>query len=246
MRRCPLRPSASPSPSARTRASRARSRGRRRARPAVRQHGKSRPGAVLALAVGPNVAALVRPTDSGHRRLRLRLRLQRGDRFVPARRRRLWIARALGQPAASAWWLDVETSNTWRSDTSLSVAALQGEVAYFSSVAHVAKLGIYSTQYQWNQIAGGSSAFPRIAAGWPGWEARRARSPTAVVPASPAVASSSRSTRSRASTSTSPANAQTRVRIVGVLHGARFPDANLSSRLDRGTMRSCARRSSRS
>jgi hypothetical protein len=64
-----------------------------------------------------------------------------------------------GSPAASARWLDVETSNNWRSDTSLNVAALQGEVAYFSSVAHVAKLGIYSTQYQRNQIAGGSSAF---------------------------------------------------------------------------------------
>jgi hypothetical protein len=62
-------------------------------------------------------------------------------------------------PAASHWWLDVETSNSWRTDTALNVAALQGEASYLTSVARVAKLGIYSTQYQWNQIAGGSKAF---------------------------------------------------------------------------------------
>ncbi len=64
-----------------------------------------------------------------------------------------------GSPAGSAWWLDVETSNSWRSTVSLNVAALQGEVAYLTLVATVAKLGIYSTQYQWNQITGGSPAF---------------------------------------------------------------------------------------
>jgi hypothetical protein len=64
-----------------------------------------------------------------------------------------------GSPAASAWWLDVETSNSWRSALSLNVSALQGEAYYLASVARVAKLGIYSTQYQWNQITGGSTAF---------------------------------------------------------------------------------------
>lgn len=64
-----------------------------------------------------------------------------------------------GTPAGTTWWLDVETSNSWRSDTSLNVAALQGEVAYFTGVAHVARLGIYSTGYQWGVIAGGSQAF---------------------------------------------------------------------------------------
>jgi hypothetical protein len=67
--------------------------------------------------------------------------------------------RLTGSPATSAWWLDVETGNSWRSDTSLNVYALQGEADYFVSVVGVAKLGIYSTQYQWNQIAGGSLAF---------------------------------------------------------------------------------------
>ncbi len=61
-------------------------------------------------------------------------------------------------PAASAWWLDVETSNSWRSDVELNIAALQGEAEYLRSVG-VSAVGIYSTQYQWNVITGGSSAF---------------------------------------------------------------------------------------
>ena len=62
-------------------------------------------------------------------------------------------------PAGTAWWLDVETSNSWRSNTALNVAALQGEAFYLVSVAQVRSLGVYSTQYQWNVISGGSGAF---------------------------------------------------------------------------------------
>jgi len=64
-----------------------------------------------------------------------------------------------GTPAATTWWLDVETGNSWRSNTALNVAALQGAAAYFLNTARVARLGVYSTQYQWNQITGGSTAF---------------------------------------------------------------------------------------
>jgi hypothetical protein len=62
-------------------------------------------------------------------------------------------------PAGSAWWLDVETSNSWRSDVSLNVAALGGAAYYLGSVAKVANIGFYSTQYQWNIITGGTTAF---------------------------------------------------------------------------------------
>jgi hypothetical protein len=62
-------------------------------------------------------------------------------------------------PAATRWWLDVETGNSWRTDTSKNVAALQGEVAFLHSAAGVASIGVYSTQYQWNTITGGSLAF---------------------------------------------------------------------------------------
>jgi hypothetical protein len=64
-----------------------------------------------------------------------------------------------GSPAGTRWWLDVETGNSWRSNTSLNVAALQGEIAYLHDTAGVASIGVYSTQYQWNTITGGSLAF---------------------------------------------------------------------------------------
>ncbi len=71
-----------------------------------------------------------------------------------------------GTPAASPWWLDVETSNSWRTDTSLNVAALRGEVAYLLSVG-VTHLGFYSTTAQWTTITGGTTAF----AAYPSWGA---------------------------------------------------------------------------
>jgi predicted outer membrane repeat protein len=61
-------------------------------------------------------------------------------------------------PIANAWWLDVETSNSWRGDVALNVAALQGEVDYLRSVG-VASIGIYSTAYQWNKLTGGTQVF---------------------------------------------------------------------------------------
>jgi hypothetical protein len=72
-----------------------------------------------------------------------------------------------GTPAGSAWWLDVETSNSWRSDVSLNVAALSGAVDYLGNVAHVASLGFYSTGYQWGVITGGTAAFNA----YPSWVA---------------------------------------------------------------------------
>lgn len=72
-----------------------------------------------------------------------------------------------GTPAGSAWWLDVETSNSWRSDVTLNVAALSGAAYYLGSVAHVASLGFYSTSYQWGVITGGTSAF----GAYPSWVA---------------------------------------------------------------------------
>jgi hypothetical protein len=72
-----------------------------------------------------------------------------------------------GSPAGSAWWLDVETSNSWRSDVTLNVAALSGAVDYLRTVAHVASLGFYSTGYQWGVITGGTATF----GAYPSWVA---------------------------------------------------------------------------
>ena len=61
-------------------------------------------------------------------------------------------------PAATRWWLDVETGNSWRTETSLNVAALQGEYDYLTSVG-VTRLGFYSTTSQWTTITGGTKVF---------------------------------------------------------------------------------------
>lgn len=57
------------------------------------------------------------------------------------------------------WWLDVETSNTWKAagntaNNQSNVAVLEGMTSYFKSVG--GKVGLYSTSYQWNQIVGSS------------------------------------------------------------------------------------------
>jgi len=70
-------------------------------------------------------------------------------------------------PAGTAWWLDVETSNSWRDDNlPFNVAALQGEVDYLLGVG-VAEIGFYSTTYQWGVITGGSKVF----VAYPSWGA---------------------------------------------------------------------------
>jgi hypothetical protein len=61
-------------------------------------------------------------------------------------------------PAATGWWLDVETMNSWRSVTALNVAALQGGVDYLRS-AGVTRIGFYSTTVQWGTITGGTKVF---------------------------------------------------------------------------------------
>ncbi|HCB59812.1 MAG TPA: hypothetical protein DEP82_18385 [Arthrobacter bacterium] len=50
------------------------------------------------------------------------------------------------------WWLDVETGNSWLSDTAANAAELEGMTAYLKSTG--AEVGIYSTTYQFGKIVG--------------------------------------------------------------------------------------------
>jgi hypothetical protein len=61
-------------------------------------------------------------------------------------------------PEPAFWWLDVETANSWRTDHSLNVAALEGARDYLESV-DVAGVGFYSAPRMWLQITGGTDAF---------------------------------------------------------------------------------------
>ena len=58
---------------------------------------------------------------------------------------------------AAPWWLDVETANSWSTDTSTNRADLQGAVAGLKA-AGVASVGIYSTASMWSQITGATTS----------------------------------------------------------------------------------------
>jgi hypothetical protein len=59
--------------------------------------------------------------------------------------------------ALAPWWLDVETANSWSSDTATNAAALQGSIAYLRSV-NVGVVGIYTLAAFWEEIVGPTSA----------------------------------------------------------------------------------------
>ena len=46
----------------------------------------------------------------------------------------------------------METENTWQADKAANVAVLEGMTAYFKRIG--ARVGLYSTGYQWGKIAG--------------------------------------------------------------------------------------------
>jgi hypothetical protein len=66
--------------------------------------------------------------------------------------RRLGVA-VLGR----TWWLDVETGNTWNGNGISNTAVLQGMYDYLRNHG-VARVGLYSTGYQWQRITGGYTA----------------------------------------------------------------------------------------
>ena len=62
------------------------------------------------------------------------------------------IHRGVPDPAHRLWWLDVETLNSWSSDSGANAAVLEGMTAYLEGIG--AQVGIYSTGYQFGEIAG--------------------------------------------------------------------------------------------
>jgi hypothetical protein len=69
-----------------------------------------------------------------------------------------------GVAIVPTWWLDVETMNTWTSDTQQNQASLQGEADALKA-AGAGTIGAYSTTAQWKTITGGWQN------GWPSWGA---------------------------------------------------------------------------
>ncbi len=71
-------------------------------------------------------------------------------------------------PAGYPWWLDVETGNTWQSDTTMNVADLQGMIAGLQA-AGAMTVGAYSTSSQWKTITGGTTSASGSLYGIPVW-----------------------------------------------------------------------------
>src|SRR5437879_5431539 len=59
--------------------------------------------------------------------------------------------------AANRWWLDVETANSWTSNTALNIQALQGAADYLVSVGSPG-VGFYSVPSAWASVTGSTSA----------------------------------------------------------------------------------------
>jgi hypothetical protein len=81
-------------------------------------------------------------------------------------------AAQVNEPASASsypWWLDVETGNSWLSGSyglAMNTADLQGMV-YALTQSGATSIGVYSTDYQWGQIVGGTPL--GSLAGLPDW-----------------------------------------------------------------------------
>lgn len=78
--------------------------------------------------------------------------------------------------SSPTWWLDVETGNTWNSDTSLNRQALQGEYDGINATAAPTTIGVYSTTSQWGSITGGWLN------NWPVWYATAVHKKSQAIP----------------------------------------------------------------
>jgi len=67
--------------------------------------------------------------------------------------------RQTGAAGKWSWWLDVETDNSWSSNTTLNQADLIGSFAFLRSQG--VPVGAYSTAYQWGRITG-SAQWPDV------------------------------------------------------------------------------------
>lgn len=61
-------------------------------------------------------------------------------------------SRGVSAPTTFNWWLDVESDNTWETNTASNVADLQGMAAYFTSIG--SQVGVYASRADWRSIAG--------------------------------------------------------------------------------------------
>lgn len=73
-------------------------------------------------------------------------------------------------PATYPWWLDVETANSWQTDTTMNVADLEGMIQAFQDAGvPIGSVGVYSTSVQWSSIMGATLPSGSSLIGIPTW-----------------------------------------------------------------------------
>jgi hypothetical protein len=76
-------------------------------------------------------------------------------------------SRGVKNPSSYLWWLDVEMINTWSgTDKVANAAVLEGMTAHLKSIG--ARVGLYSTHYQWDLIVGQVKSTSNLR-GLPSW-----------------------------------------------------------------------------
>lgn len=79
---------------------------------------------------------------------------------------------AMQTPQPNEWWLDVESANSWESNTANNVSELQGEVAFLQGQG-VTSVGVYANASDWQTITGSTSAFSSLPSWRPGAGSQR-------------------------------------------------------------------------
>lgn len=70
-----------------------------------------------------------------------------------------WAATgATRTPVANQWWLDVESANSWMTNTAMNVADLQGAADYLASVG-ASGVGFYANSSDWQSVTGATASF---------------------------------------------------------------------------------------
>ncbi len=77
------------------------------------------------------------------------------------------VSTAPGTPAM--WWADIETGNSWSTDTALNRATITGMFFELTTTQNTVPVGIYSTPSMWASITGSNFVVPYSVAG--DWQA---------------------------------------------------------------------------
>lgn len=75
-------------------------------------------------------------------------------------------AMSVAPSAPAMWWADVETGNSWSTNTALNQATITGMASEFNTATPAIPFGIYSTPSMWTSITGSGFVVSTVAGDW--------------------------------------------------------------------------------